>query len=386
MKYDFDTPIERRGTGCYKWDIIGKNELPMWVADMDFKTAPEIVDAMKSRLEHGVFGYNTLPDAWYDAYISWWKRRHNFEFSKEDLIFCTGVITALSSVIRKLSTPAEKILIQTPVYNHFMTSILNNGRNIITNELVYKDGKYSIDFDDLERKLADRQTTMMILCNPQNPTGNIWSKDELKKIGALCAKHNVVVLSDEIHCDVTTPGSDYTPFASVDDVCKYNSVTFIAPTKAFNLAGLQTSAVVVFNELMRNRIDRAFNTDEIAEPNTFAVTAAVAAFEKGEAWLDEMRAYIAENRRTVAKFIKTELPSLRLIDSNATYLLWIDCSGAYKGDTVPAEHIRKTSGLFVIGGRQYGEQCEKFIRMNVACPRSLLLDGLDRLKKAIGSI
>ncbi|MBO4429035.1 MAG: aminotransferase class I/II-fold pyridoxal phosphate-dependent enzyme, partial [Clostridia bacterium] len=214
MKYDFDTPVERRGTGCYKWDIIGKNELPMWVADMDFKTAPEIVDAMKSRLEHGVFGYNTLPDAWYDAYISWWKRRHNFEFSKEDLIFCTGVITALSSVIRKLSTPAEKILIQTPVYNHFMTSILNNGRNIITNELVYKDGKYSIDFDDLERKLADRQTTMMILCNPQNPTGNIWSKDELKKIGALCAKHNVVVLSDEIHCDVTTPGSDYTPFAS----------------------------------------------------------------------------------------------------------------------------------------------------------------------------
>ena len=386
MKYDFDTPVERRNTGCYKWDIIGKKELPMWVADMDFRTAPEILDAMKKRLDHGVFGYNVLPDEWYDAYISWWKRRHGFAFTKKDLIFCTGVITALSSVIRKLSTPAEKILIQTPVYNHFMTSILNNGRNIITNELVYKDGKYSIDFDDLEKKLSDKQTTMMILCNPQNPTGNIWTKEELAKIGALCHKHHVIVLSDEIHCDVTTPGYEYTPFASVDDVCKYNSVTFVAPTKAFNLAGLQTSAVIVFDELLRNRVDRAFNTDEVAEPNTFAVTAATAAFNDGEEWLKEMRAYIAENRKVVADFLRRELPSLHLVDSNATYLLWIDCSAAYTGDAVPADHIRKTSGLYVIGGKTYGDLSEKFIRMNIACPRATLLDGLNRLKTAIDSI
>jgi len=386
MKYDFDTPVERRNTGCYKWDIIGKDELPMWVADMDFRTAPEILDAMKKRLDHGVFGYNIMPDEWYDSYISWWRRRHGLVFSKDELIFCTGVITALSSVIRKLSTPAEKILIQTPVYNHFMTSILNNGRNIVTNELVYSNGKYSIDFEDLEKKLSDRQTTMMILCNPQNPTGNIWTKEELAKIGALCKKYNVIVLSDEIHCDVTTPGFQYTPFASVDDVCKYNSVTFVAPTKAFNLAGLQTSAVIVYNEFLKNKIDRAFNTDEVAEPNTFAVTAAVSAFTDGEAWLEEMRAYVAENRKVVADFLKSELPSLHLVESNATYLLWIDCSAAYAGNVVPAEHIRKTSGLYVIGGKTYGDMSEKFIRMNIACPRSLLLDGLRRLKAAIDSI
>ena len=384
MKYDFDTPINRRNTNSLKWDV-GENELPMWVADMDFPTAPEIREAIQNRAAHGVFGYTIVPEEWYQAYIGWWQRRHGFTMEKDWLIFCTGVVPAISSVVRKLTTPAEKVLIQTPVYNIFFNSILNNGRQVLESPLQYKDGQYEIDFEDLEQKLSDPQTSLMILCNPHNPVGKIWDRDTLARIGELCAKHHVTVLSDEIHCDLTDPGREYIPFASVSEDCRENSITCVAPTKAFNLAGIQTAAVMVSNPALRHKVWRALNTDEVAEPNVFAVEAAVAAFTKGEAWLDELRQYIFENKKRTAEFVGEHIPQLRVVPSSATYLVWLDCSRIAGVTDEAAQYIRKTTGLYLSEGGQYGSCGKNFLRLNVACPRSVLEDGLARLRKGIVS-
>ena len=250
MKYDFDTVVDRRGSFSYKWDVAD-HELPMWVADMDFQTAPEIKEALMERVKHGVFGYGIVPEEWREAYITWWKTRHNFKIEPEWLEFCTGVVPAISSAVRKLTTPGENVLIQTPVYNIFFNSIRNNGRNVLESPLIFngKTRKYEIDFAQLERDLANPQTSMMILCNPHNPIGMIWDKDTLEKIGVLCKKYHVILLADEIHCDLTAPGLEYVPFASVSETCREISITLMAPTKTFNIAGLQTAAIMVPNEV-----------------------------------------------------------------------------------------------------------------------------------------
>ena len=234
-KYDFDTPIDRTNTQSLKWDVA-ENELPMWVADMDFKTAPEIIEAVNKRAAHGVFGYSIIPESWNEAVAGWWSRRHNWDIDKDWLVFCTGVIPSVSSIVRKLTTPNENVVIQTPVYNIFFNSIINNGRRVLENPLRYENGEYSIDWEDLKNKLANPQTSLMILCNPQNPSGKIWSKEDLSRIGELCARYYVTVVSDEIHCDLTDPGKEYIPFASVSDVCRDISITCVAPTKTFNLS------------------------------------------------------------------------------------------------------------------------------------------------------
>ncbi len=380
--YDFDSVVNRRGTHSLKWDVK-ENELPMWVADMDFRTAPEIIEDLKKRLEHGIFGYTDISDEWYDAYINWWKTRHTYIMKREWLMFCTGVVPAISSTVRKLTTPAEKVLIQTPVYNIFYNSILNNGCRVIENPLRYADGNYSIDFEDLEKKLSDPQITLMIFCNPQNPAGKIWSKDEIEKVGELCFKHHVTVISDEIHCDLTDPGRDYVPFASASEICRDISITCISPTKAFNIAGLQTSAICIPNEALRNRVNRAINTDEVAEPNVFAAEAAVAAFTKGERWLDELREYIYANKTAAKSFIETEIPKVTLVPSEATYLLWLDCSSFKRKSSELAAGIRKETGLYVSSGEIFGGNGDMFLRINIACPRSVLEDGLKRLKKGL---
>lgn len=384
MKYDFDAGVDRRNTDSLKWDVA-EHELPMWVADMDFPTAPAVREAIERRAAHGVFGYCVIPDSWYEAYRSWWERRHDFSMEKDWLIFCTGVVPAISSIVRKLTTPAEKVLVQSPVYNIFYNSILNNGRQVLENRLIYDGDSYSIDFDDLEEKLADPQTTLMILCNPHNPIGRIWDKRTLQRIGEMCAEHQVLVLSDEIHCDLTDPGCQYTPFASVSDICRKNSITCIAPTKAFNLAGLQTAAVVVPDGVLRHKVWRGLNTDEIAEPNAFAVDAAVAAFTEGGEWLDELREYILRNKKLAADYIEREIPQIRVVPSQATYLMWLRYSGALGPASGVAAHIRRETGLYLSDGAQYGGGGEDFLRLNVACPRAVLTDGLERLKKGIAS-
>ena len=380
--YDFDQVIDRRNTGSYKWDIR-EGELAMWVADMDFQAAPEIRKAMLERIEHGVFGYSVIPKEWNAAYVDWWERKHHFIMEADWLVFCTGVVPALSSCVRKLTTPAENVLIMTPVYNIFFNSILNNGRNVLESRLVYEDGTYHIDFDDLEAKLKNPQTTLMILCNPHNPIGKLWDKPTLERIGHLCAQNHVVVISDEIHCDLVRPGREYIPFASVSDECRMNSVTCIAPTKCFNLAGLQSAAVCVPNPVLRHKVWRALNTDEVAEPNAFAVTATVAAFTKGEQWLNELNQYIQENRRYVCEFIEKEIPQLSVVESEATYLLWIDCTKVLRSDRELQSFLREKAGLYLSAGEEYGGDGANFLRMNIACPRSVVEEGLARLKRGL---
>ena len=384
MTYDFDTPTERRNTNSLKWDVA-EGELPMWVADMDFQTAPEIREAIMKRAEHGIFGYSVIPDTWYEAYIQWWKTRHGYTMERDWLIFCTGVVPAISSIVRKLTTPAEKVLIQTPVYNIFFNSILNNGRQVLESPLRYDGKEYRIDFADLEEKLSDPQTALMILCNPHNPTGKIWDRQTLEKIGALCSRHHVTVVSDEIHCDLTDPGESYVPFASVSETCRQISITCMAPTKAFNLAGLQTAAVSVPDEVLRHKVWRALNTDEAAEPNAFAVEAAVTAFTRGADWLDALRDYLYENKKLAEAYIEKEIPDVRAVASQATYLLWLDCSGLIGCGREAAGFLRRETGLYLSEGSQYGGNGADFLRMNIACPRAVLKDGLERLKNGLAA-
>jgi cystathionine beta-lyase len=295
------------------------------------------------------------------------------------------VIPSISSIVRKLTTPAEKVVIQTPVYNMFYNCVLNNGRKILESPLVYDGEKYEIDFADLEEKLSDPQVSMMILCNPHNPIGKIWGRDELARIGELCEKYNVIVLADEIHCDLTKPDCGYVPFASVSPICRDNSITCIAPTKTFNLAGLQTSAVVVPNPAIRHKVWRGLNTDEVAEPNSFAVDATIAAFTRGGEWLDELRKYIWGNRGYVEEFLARNIPDIKVVYGEATYLLWLDCRRVTDNSDEFAGSLRSKTGLYLTSGSHYGKAGEGFLRLNIACPRSYVADGMERLKNYLQS-
>ena len=377
--YNFDAPPSRRGTSCFKWDCK-PNELPMWIADMDFEAAPEIRAALQKRLDHGIFGYDDMGEDWYQAYIGWWRDRHGLVMEKENLIFSAGVVPSISSLVRKLTTPNENVLLQTPVYNIFFNSVVNNGCRVLESPLVRAGEDWQIDFDDLEARLADPQTTLMILCNPHNPVGRIWTRKELARIGALCQKHRVTVISDEIHCDLTAPGKGYVPFASVDETCRSVSITCIAPTKCFNLAGMHSSAVYAADPLLRHKAWRALNTDEVAEPGTFACPAAVAAFTEGGPWLDALREYVWENKRLVRDFAGRELPGLKIPVSDATYLIWADVSELTDNVKDFTARLRAETGLWVTPGTAYGKTGEGFFRMNVACPRSTVEDALERLK------
>lgn len=382
MKYNFDKLTDRTKQNSLKWDIK-ENELPMWVADMDFEVAEPIVNALNNRLNQKIFGYNIIPSSWYDSIISWWERKHHYLMKKEDILFSTGVVPSISSVVRRLTLPAENVLIQTPVYNVFFNSIINNGRNVLESKLVYENNKYHIDFDDLENKLKLPQTRLMILCNPHNPIGKIYTKEELAKIGHLCYIHNVIILVDEIHCDIVDPNKEYNVFQNINDECKFSSIMCGAPTKCFNLAGLQTSFMCIPNKDIFNRVNRGINNDEIAEPNTFAIQACEAAFNESEDWLNQMQQYIYENKIIVKNFILDNNLPVILIESEATYLLWIDCSKICLDTDELCDFIREKTGLYLSSGKQYGESGKSFIRMNIACPKIRLNDGLNRFKLGI---
>lgn len=382
MKYNFDAVRERRNTGSLKWDVE-ENELPMWVADMDLEAAPSIIEALEKKTKQGIYGYAVVTEDWYQAIMNWWRTRHHFMIEKEWLIFCTGIVPAVSCAVKRLTNIGDNVLVQTPVYNCFFSSIENHGRHVLENPLSYNGGEYSIDFEDLEAKLANPLTTLMILCNPQNPAGNIWKREELERIGELCKKYHVTVLSDEIHCDITQTGKEYTPFASISDICRDISVTCISATKTFNIAGLMTAAVVVPNERLRSIMVRGLNADEVAEPNVFAVDAAVAAFTKGGEWLDELRAYISNSKEKVRLYLEKEIPDISMVWSDATYLLWLDCSRIAEDTAELCRFIRKETGLYLIAGDIYRGNGRQFMRMNIACPQVVIEDGLERLKKGI---
>ena len=380
--FDFDKITDRRESGSLKWNV-SENELPMWVADMDFEAAPEIKEAILKTANHGIFGYADLSDEYFKAYADFFRDRYGAPFTKECMVYVSGIVPAISSMVRKLTTPGENVLIQAPVYNIFYNSIENNGRKVLSSDLVYKNGNYEIDFSDLEAKLADKQTSLMILCNPHNPVGKIWDKKTLKTIAELCAKHGVTVISDEIHAPLTAPDKKYTPFASVSKTAEEISVSCVSASKAFNIAGLQSSCLYIKNPLLRHKVWRGINTDEVGEPNAFSVAANIAALRDSRAWLDELNEYLYENRRYAESFIDEKMPALHVVHGEATYLLWVDISGVSRDSVKFTKALREKTGLFINDGFEYGECGKLFVRINLATQRERIKDGLSRLKSFI---
>ena len=381
-KYNFDKPTDRRKFDTVKWDLPD-GSLPMWVADMDFECAPKIREAIQARAAHGIFGYSETPMEYFNAISDFFYRISGYRHDPESMVFATGVVAIISSCVRKLTTPAEKVLIQAPVYNIFYNSILNNGRVVVSSDLIYENGEYRIDFEDLEEKMSDPQTTLMILCNPHNPVGKIWSRDELYCIGELAVKHGVRVISDEIHFPLSDPGKACIPFASVSDNCRKNSVTCVSASKAFNLAGIGAACAIVPDFALRHKVWRGINTDEVGEPNAFAISASVAAYTQCDDWLLEVREYIYENKLYCYDFIKNNLPDLKVVPSEATYLIWVDVSHYTDDSNEFKERIFEKTGLYLSSGAAYGECGKQFLRINLATQKANVIDGMNRLKMAL---
>lgn len=382
MKYDFETIPNRRGTSSIKWDVKD-NELPMWIADMDFKTPDFILDKMTEIVKFGNFGYKDVPDKYFESFANWFERRHNVKWYKDEMIFTTGVVPAISSIVRKITTVGEKVLVMEPCYNIFFNSIVNNGRFIVSSDLVYENGVYNIDFQDLEEKLTDNQVNLLILCNPQNPCGKIYTKEELAKIGELAYKHNVIVLSDEIHCDITEEEYGYTPFQSVNDINRYNSITCISASKCFSLAGLQGAVVVVPDSNLRHKVKRGLNTDEVAEPNSFVCDVFSYALDNGEEYINELNKVISRNKKYAYDYILNNIKELTPVISHALYLIWVDISKVSDDSDEFTNFLREKTGLYVASGREYGEPGKTFIRINLATSLENVKDGMERLKQGV---
>lgn len=384
MKYNFDELVPRRGSNSYKWDSAGSEDvLPMWVADMDFRTAPAVVEALRKRVEHGIFGYVKVPAAYYDAIGDWFKRRHSWRVEKDWILFTTGVVPALSAIIKALTHPGDKVLVQTPVYNCFFSSIRNDECEMVANPLIYRNGAYSIDFDDLEKKAADPRVKLLLLCNPHNPAGRVWTRQELTRIGEICLKNDVFVVADEIHCELVYPGHQYIPFASISEDFLHSSVTCTSPSKAFNLAGLQVANIFAANPAVRKKIDKALNVNEVCEINPFAVEALIAAYNEGEEWLEELRQYLLGNYNYLKRFFEEQLPQFPVLALEGTYLVWVDCSVLKQSSEEIVKMLLEKEKLWVNEGSLYGEAGEGFIRINIACPRQLLIEGLNRIARVL---
>ncbi|KXA42389.1 MalY/PatB family protein [Prevotella corporis] len=379
--YNFDEIVNRRGTNCVKWDVENEDGIiPMWVADMDFPAAPAIRKAVEARAKHGVYGYTIVPDSYYRAITSWFKRRHGWTIDKEWIIYTTGVIPAISAAIKALTMPGEQVLIQTPVYNCFFSSIKNQGCQILENPLKRNGNSYVVDWDDFERKCADEKTTVFLLCNPHNPSGRVWTKAELARMNEICLRHRVAVVSDEIHCELVMPGNKFTPFAAVNEDCKTNGVTLNSPTKNFNIAGLQIANIVCANPVWRRRIDRAINIFEVCDVNPFGPVALEAAYNDSENWMDELNEYLFANYQLLCDTFAKELPQYEVMRLEGTYLVWVDVRPSGLSSDEVAEKLLKEGKVQVNSGTMYGQTTgEGYVRINIACPRATLIEGLKRM-------
>ena len=381
MKYDFDEIIPRRHTNSYKWDgATDSNVLPLWVADMDFRTAPAITEALKQRVEHGIFGYTRVPDEYYEAVTAWFKRRHGWDIRREWMMYTSGVVPAISAIIKALTGPGDKVLVQTPVYNCFFSSIRNNGCEVASSPLVYEDRTYRMDLEDLERKASDENTKVMLLCNPHNPAGRVWTREELTAVGEICIRHGVTVVSDEIHCELVYSGHRHIPFASISDDFLRHSVTCVSPSKAFNIAGLQIANIIAPDETMRRRIDKAININEVCDVNPFGVIATMAAYNEGEEWLGQLLDYLWQNYLFLVEFCRTQLPDFPVARLEGTYLAWMDCRALGIGSEELEQLLVGEAKLWLNAGTMYGAEGEGFMRWNLACPRSVLEQALARFK------
>lgn len=386
MIYNFDEIIPRRHTNSVKWDEAAQDDIiPLWVADMDFPVLPQIIEALHRRVDHGVFGYTHVPDSYYQSVIRWFKERHGMQgVDPADIIYTSGVVPAISAIIRGLTLPGDKLLIQTPVYNCFFSSIRNQGCIIEESPLIYTKGTYAVDWDDFEKKCSDERVRIFLLCNPHNPAGRVWTKEELRKMGEICLKHDVYVIADEIHCELVMPDHEYTPFASLSEQFLINSAMCVAPTKAFNIAGLQIANIIVKDAKRRERINRAINLHEVCDVNPFGVIATEAAYtDEGAEWLRQLNLYLHGNYCFLRDFFSENLPQFPVIRLEGTYLVWVDCAVLGVSSREIADGLFRQQRVWVNDGEMYGATNHAFIRVNIACPRKILAEGLVRMEKGL---
>ena len=381
MKYNFDELVERRGTNCVKWDESPSADvIPLWVADMDFRVAPAIQKALQQRVEHGVFGYNIVPESYYEAVISWFHRRHQWEIQRHWILYTTAVVPAMSCVIKALTMPGEKVLILSPAYNCFFSSIKNNGCEVQESPLKPIGDTFEVDFIDFEAKCADEKTTLFLLCNPHNPSGRVWTREELQRMYDICQKHGVKVVSDEIHCELIMPGHKFVPFGTITDDC----VVMNSPSKNFNTAGLQIANIICKHPSWRRRIDRAININEVCDVNPFGIVALQAAYNESEDWLDELNQYLWGNYQVLCDFIDKNLPQWKVCRLEGTYLPWVDVSAMGIPVDTLCQRLLQEAKVWVNPGTMYGSQTgQGYVRFNIATQRSRLVEALHRIKACL---
>lgn len=382
--YDFDEVVERRGTGCVKWDEAPDAEvIPLWVADMDFKAAPAILEAVRKRAEHGVFGYTHVGDDYYEAVISWFKRRHDWLIHREEILYTTGVVPAMSVAIKALTMPGEKVLILSPDYNCFFSSVKNNGCEVVES-ILKRTSPFEVDWEDFEAKCADEKTTVFLLCNPHNPTGRVWTKTELMQMNDICLKHGVKVVSDEIHCELIMPGHKFQPFAAVSEACRQNSVILNSPSKSFNIAGLQAANIICVQPEWRRRIDRAININEVCDLNPFGPVGLIAAYNESEDWIDALNQYLWDNYQVLCDFAAQHLPQWKVCPLEGTYLPWVDVSAMGIPVDELCDRLLREAKVWINPGTMYGPESGKgYVRINIATRRSRLIEALERIQKEL---
>ena len=386
MKYNFDELVERRGTGCVKWDECSNDEvIPLWVADMDFKAAPAIQEAVCKRAEHGVFGYAVVEEDYYEAVISWFQRRHDWTIHREEILYTTGVVPAMSVAIKALTMPGEKVLILSPDYNCFFSSVRNNGCEVLETALKRVGDTFEVDWQDFETKCADEKTTVFLLCNPHNPTGRVWTKTELMQMNDICLKYGVKVVSDEIHCELMMSGYKFQPFAAVSEACRQNCVILNSPSKSFNIAGLQAANIICSQPSWRRRLDRAININEVCDLNPFGPVALKAAYNESEEWIDELNQYLWGNYQLLCEFVAENIPQWKVCKLEGTYLPWVDISAMNITSQALCDKLLDEAKVWLNPGTMYGPQTgEGYVRFNIATQRSRLKEALERIKDALG--
>lgn len=400
MTFNFNQEIGRKGTNCMKWEFIfdgstltfgdhadpkhGPNRLlPMWVADMDFRCPPAVIEALVTRAEHGVYGYNFPCDSYYEAVIKWMARRYNREIDRDWISLTPGVVSALNMLVQTFVEPGNRVLVQRPVYRPFFDVIINNGAEIVSNSLLYKNGQYEMDFDDLAQKAADPAVKMAILCSPHNPVGRVWTAEELARFGEICIENDVLVIADEVHCDLIYKGYSFTSFASLSEIFAHNSFVCTAASKTFNLAGLKTSNIITPNRDLRERFEKTLVRNGLFGVNTFGIVAVEAAYNHGEEWLEEVMVYIENNYRFMESFIAEHLPQLKIIRPQGTYLVWVDFRNLGLDPTSRKAWLMDEARVYLNEGELFGPEGEGFERFNIACPRSILEEALERIKGTI---
>jgi cystathionine beta-lyase len=386
MHYDFDEVIDRRHTQSSKWDNVGarvgnKDALPMWVADTDFRCPQPVVDAVKARMEHTIYGYPFVVPEFKQATINWIERRHGWRLEAEWIVFATGIVPVLNTMVQAFTEPGDEVIIQRPVYHPFGFAISDNNRVISDNSLVYRDGEYTIDFMDLERRAASPKAKLMILCNPHNPIGRAWTKEELFRIADICLNNEVIVVCDEIHSDLMLFGARHVPLASIDAKYAMNAVTCYAPSKTFNTAGLRGSGIVVPNPAIRNALEAQFKKNRSIQQNIFAVPAYVAAYTQCDDYLEQLLVYLEGNVEFLDGFLKKNMPRIKLVKPEATYLMWLDCMALGINGSELADFFINQSLVAVSRGDGFGPEGADFVRLNIGCPRATLVRGLEQIQR-----